>query len=157
MTVGKYEIVVIGNAGVDSNVNVAGDAINFAVESNFKENADYVGQAGGYPARGFAQLGKNTTFIGYVCEDYNGNQVGEALAGDGIDLTGLFIDPEGTAHSINFVYPDGRRKNFYDGKSHMTLQPDLTLCREILAAAGWPTSHFPTGPAPCCHWPKIWT
>lgn len=104
-----------------------------------------------------AQLGKNTAFIGYVGEDHNGILVRETLSSDGIDLTGLFIDPEGTARSINFVYPDGRRKNFYDGKSHMTLQPDLTLCREILAAAGWPTSHFPTGPAPCCHWPKIWT
>ena len=48
MTTGKLEVVVIGNAGVDSNVTLAGDAVDFTVESNFTQNVDYVGQAGGY-------------------------------------------------------------------------------------------------------------
>jgi len=60
-----------------------------------------------------------------VGEDHNGRLVRETLSGGGIDLTGLFVDPGGTARSINFMYPDGWRKNFYDGKGHMSLQPDL--------------------------------
>jgi hypothetical protein len=38
------------------------------------------------------------------------------------------------------MYRDGRRKNFYDGKSHIQLQPDLALCREVLAGAS--LAHF---------------
>ena len=34
------------------------------------------------------------------------------------------LAPAGTSRSINFMYGDGRRKNFYDGKSHLQLQPD---------------------------------
>jgi hypothetical protein len=46
------------------------------------------------------------------------------------------VDPLGTARSINIMYRDGRRKNFYDGKGHMLLQPDLKACRALLTGAG---------------------
>jgi len=52
------DVVVVGNVGIDTNVYLAGNEINFEVEANFTENLDYVGQAGGYATRGFAQLGK---------------------------------------------------------------------------------------------------
>jgi acarbose 7IV-phosphotransferase len=42
------------------------------VESNFTQNLDYVGQAGGYSCRGFVRLGRSTAFIGYVGDDHNG-------------------------------------------------------------------------------------
>ena len=64
MTQKQFDVVVIGNVGIDTNVYLAGDEINFQIESNFTENIDYVGQAGGYAARGFAQLGYRTAFIG---------------------------------------------------------------------------------------------
>jgi sugar/nucleoside kinase (ribokinase family) len=70
-----------------------------------------------------------------VGDDWAGRVVREEFARDGIDTTGLFVDPSGTSRSINFMYLDGRRKNFYDGKGHMSLMPDLDLCREILAGA----------------------
>lgn len=133
MTRESFDVVVVGNAGVDTNIYLPGPSIDKNVESSFTENVDYVGQAGGYTSRGFAQLGKQTAFIGYVGEDHNGSFVREVLAGDGINLDGLFLDPAGTARSINFVYPDGRRKNFYDGKSHMTLKPDLGVTDNILS------------------------
>ncbi len=135
MTPGRLDVVVVGNVGIDTNVYLPGADINFDVESNFTENLDYVGQAGGYASRSFAQLGKRTAFIGYVGDDYSGRLVREEFAHDGIDTTALFVDPAGTGRSINFVYRDGRRKNFYDGKGHMHLQPDLALCRAILAEA----------------------
>jgi sugar/nucleoside kinase (ribokinase family) len=68
-----------------------------------------------------------------VGDDYNGRFIRHEFARDGIDISALFVDPLGSGRSINFMYKDGRRKNFYDGKSHMDLQPDLELCRTILA------------------------
>jgi len=93
-----------------------------------------VGQAGGYASRGYAQLGWRTAFIGHVGDDFGGRFIREEFAHDGIDTTALFIDPAGTSRSVNFMYRDGRRKNFYDGKSHMQLQPDRATCRSVLAA-----------------------
>jgi len=129
------DVAVVGNAGVDTNVYFYTDEIDFSVEANFTQNIDYVGQAGGYTARGFAQLGKKTAFIGYVGDDPNGRFVREELSKDGVDNSAIFIDPAGTARGINFMYKDGRRKNFYDGKGHMTLQPDLNVCRQVFSRA----------------------
>lgn len=131
----RFDVVVVGNVGIDTSVYFYGNDIDFSVESNFTENVDCVGQAGGYSSRGFAQLGKKTAFVGYVSDDYNGRFVREEFGRDGVDTTALFIDPVGTSRSVNFMYPDGRRKNFYDGKSHMHLRPDIETCRAVLAAS----------------------
>ena len=40
------DVVVIGNAGVDTNVYLPHADIDFEVEANFTENLDCVGQAG---------------------------------------------------------------------------------------------------------------
>jgi sugar/nucleoside kinase (ribokinase family) len=140
MSQSKFDVVVVGNIGVDTNVYLYGDSIDFGVEANFTENIDCVWQAGGYASRGYAQLGKRAAFIGHVGDDHNGRLVRSELARDGVDTTALFVDPMGTSRSVNFVYRDGRRKNFYDGKSHMHLQPDLDLCRAVLCDAKF--AHF---------------
>lgn len=95
-------MVVVGNVGIDTNVYLAGNEINFDVEANFTENLDYVGQAGGYAARGFAQLRYKTAFIGYVGEDYQGRHILNTFAKDSINTEAVFIDPEGTSCSKNF-------------------------------------------------------
>ena len=127
-----FDVAVIGNVGIDTNVYFQSDAPDFSRESNFSENLDYVGQAGGYASRGYAQLGKRTAFIGYVGDDFSGRFIREEFAHDGIDTTAVFSDPAGTSRSINLMYGDGRRKNFYDGKSHMQLRPDREVCRSVL-------------------------
>jgi sugar/nucleoside kinase (ribokinase family) len=137
------EVVVVGNVGVDTNVFLPGGDIDFEVEANFTENLDYVGQAGGFSSRGFARLGCVTAFVGYVGDDHAGRFVRDELAGDGVDLTGLFVDPAGTSRSVNLMYRDGRRKNFYDGKSHMALRPDPQVCRQVLAGARLALFHLP--------------
>ncbi|HEY0985630.1 MAG TPA: carbohydrate kinase family protein [Kofleriaceae bacterium] len=129
------DAVVVGGAGVDTSVYLAGDDIDWTVESNFTRNVDSVGQAGGYASRLFAQLGKRTGYIGPLGDDHNGALVRDTLARDGVDLTGVFLDAGGTNRSINIMYRDGRRKNFYDGRGSMTLQPDLAHCRRVLARA----------------------
>ena len=129
----SLDVVVVGGAGVDTNVYLQGDDVDWAVESNFTRNVDSAGQAGGYASRLFAQLGKRTGYIGPVGDDALGRLLCEALERDGVDLAGVFVDAGGTNRSVNVVYRDGRRKNFYDGRGSMTLQPDLGLCRRVLA------------------------
>jgi sugar/nucleoside kinase (ribokinase family) len=143
MTDKRFDVAVVGNVGIDTNVYIPGSDIDFDVESNFTENLDYVGQAGGYSSRGYAQLGKSTAFVGYVGDDYNGEFIRREFTRDGIDMTALSIDPQGTSRSINFMYRDGRRKNFYDGKDHMHLQPDLETCAAVLARAKLTHFHIP--------------
>ena len=79
-----FDVVVVGNIGVDTNVYLAGEDVDLNTDGNFTENIDYVGQAGGYASRGFAQLGKRTAFIGYVGDDHNGKFVLDSLARDHI-------------------------------------------------------------------------
>lgn len=129
------EVVVIGNAGIDTCVYLHGADVDFSVEANFTENIDCVGQAGAYASRSYAALGRRTAFVGAIGEDPAGRVVREELAREGIDTRGLFLDPQGTARSVNIMYRDGRRKNFYDGKGHMELQPDLAACGAALAGA----------------------
>ncbi|CAG0928580.1 acarbose 7IV-phosphotransferase [Thermoflexales bacterium] len=135
MTQKHWDVVVVGNVGIDTNVYFQADEPDFSRESNFTEDLDYIGQAGGYASRGYAQLGWRTAFIGYVGDDFSGRFIREEFTRDGIDLAAMFVDPAGTSRSVNFMYRDGRRKNFYDGKSHMQLQPDRAVCRSVLAAS----------------------
>ena len=83
------EVVVIGNAGVDTNVFLYGADVDFSVEANFSDNRDTVGQAGGYSARGYAALGRAVAFIGHVGDDHNGRLVRRTLAADGVDTLSL--------------------------------------------------------------------
>jgi sugar/nucleoside kinase (ribokinase family) len=129
------DVVVVGNIGIDTNVYLPGEDIDWNREANFTHNLDYVGQAGGYASRGYARLGKRTAFIGHVGADASGRLIRETLAADGVDTRALFVDPAGTSRSVNIMYRDGRRKNFYDGKSHMSLRPDPDACRGVLAQA----------------------
>jgi hypothetical protein len=47
-----FDVVVVGNVGIDTNVYTHGEDINRSMESSFAENLDCVGQAGGYSSRG---------------------------------------------------------------------------------------------------------
>jgi sugar/nucleoside kinase (ribokinase family) len=137
------DVVVVGNVGIDTNVYLNAAGINFSVESNFTNNIDNIGQAGGYSCLGFSRLGKSTAFIGYIGDDYFGDHIRREFIKRQIDTTALFTDPHGTSRSINFVYEDGRRKNFYDGKSHMSLKPDMNTCRQVLSRARLAHFHLP--------------
>jgi hypothetical protein len=53
MSAAPSDVVVVGNAGVDTNIYLAGTEIDFTIKANFPENIDYVGQAGGYTSRGY--------------------------------------------------------------------------------------------------------
>lgn len=127
-----FDVVVVGNAGIDTNVYLNEGQLDFAREGHFTENRDYLGQSGGFCARGFARLGLSTAFIGSVGKDFSGDYVLSEFSADRIDTSGTFIDPAGTGRSVNLVFPDGTRRSFYDGKGHLELMPDLEKCRSIL-------------------------
>ena len=130
-----FDAVVVGNVGIDTNIYLSGTEVDFNVETNFTQNIDSVGQAGGYASRGYAALGVNTAFIGCVGDDYLGRFIAETLQRDAINLDGLFIDPQGTSRSVNIMNRDGSRKNFYDGKGHLNLIPPLEICESIFKGA----------------------
>ena len=130
-----FDVVVVGNVGIDTNIYLSGKDVDFNVETNFTQNLDYIGQAGGYASRGYAALGVNTAFIGCVGDDYHGRFIAETLQADAINLDGLFIDLQGTSRSVNIMNWDGSRKNFYDGKGHMHLTPPLEICKSIFKRA----------------------
>jgi sugar/nucleoside kinase (ribokinase family) len=134
--------VVVGNIGVDTNVYLPTDRFTGALESTFTEDLDTIGQAGGYSSLALAGLGSPTGFIGYVGDDPLGRWIDEELAAAGVDRL-LFTDPAGTSRSVNLMARDGTRKNFYDGKSHMTLEPDLARCRDFLSGARLAHLHLP--------------
>lgn len=136
----SFDVVVIGNAGIDTNIYLPGRDIDFSVEANFTENIDNVGQAGGYASLCYARLGLKTAFIGHLGDDFSGHYLQEVFKKEGIDTSGIFIDPAGTSRSINIMQRDGTRKNFYDGKSHMSIEPDLAICRDIMS--GSRLAHF---------------
>lgn len=129
------DALVVGNVGIDTNVYLPHGSLDLEKEGHFTENLDCVGQAGGFSARGYAQLGYKTAFIGYIGEDFSGDFIKREFASDGINTEGLMIDPAGTGRSVNLVYPDGTRRSFYDGKSHLHLKPDLEHCRSLLGRA----------------------
>jgi sugar/nucleoside kinase (ribokinase family) len=140
------DVVVIGNVGIDTNVYLApgaGLAEVVLEEGHFATDLDCVGQAGGFTSRGFARLGRRTAFIGHVGDDPLGHWVRAELAGDGIDLTGLGVDPTGTARSVNLMSADGSRVNFYDGRGHLDLTVDPALADPILAGARLALFHLP--------------
>jgi sugar/nucleoside kinase (ribokinase family) len=115
--------------------------MDLQVESTFSENIACIGQAGGYTSLGYARLGKSVAFIGYVGEDHDGRHILTEFRREGIDVSALRVDPAGTSRSVNIMGSGGGRRTFYDGKSHLRLHPDLTLCTQLLSG-GARLAHF---------------
>ncbi len=135
MNAQRPEVVVVGNAGMDLNVYLHTGRLDLEREAHFTRNVENVGQAGGYASRSYAALGRKTAYFGAFGRDSAGQLVKDVLQAAGVDLSAVFEDPEGTARSVNLVYPDGRRNCFYDGRSHVTLEAPLDKFDEIVQGA----------------------
>jgi len=116
-------ITVVGNPGLDTLVVLADADPDLEADGHFVRNVDTVGHAAAFTARASARLGHHTRILGSTGADVIGALVRGVLAADGVDTSLMFDDPAGTARSVNFIRPDGRRTFFYDGGSHMILRP----------------------------------
>ena len=107
------DVVVIGGAGVDTNAYTTADLAPgdpghaAGVETHFVRVRDYVGQTGGFASRLYAALGKRVAYVGGVGDDALGGLVRATLAGDGVDLSAVTVDPAGrgpwTPGMVRFV------------------------------------------------------
>lgn len=131
----RFDAVVIGAVGIDTNVYLGEGDLDLSREGHFTRNVDCIGQAGGFSSRGYARLGRRVALIASVGDDFGGAWIRRDLAAEGIDVSGLFTDPAGTSRSVNMMRGDGRRRNFYDGRGAMTLRPDPAMCEVIVAQA----------------------
>ncbi|MHA1887169.1 MAG: carbohydrate kinase family protein [Promethearchaeota archaeon] len=130
----KFDVIVIGSAGIDTNVYLYNEDVDFSVEANFSQNIDYVGQAGGYYSKAFSALGLKVGYIGFVGDDALGQMLKADFQSQHIDISQIRIDPAGTKRSVNIMYKNGQRKNFYDGKGHMNLNVSFDSIRDYLAS-----------------------
>lgn len=136
-------ITVVGNPGLDTLVVLAEDDPDLEADGHFVRNVDTVGHAAAFTARACARLGHDTRILGSTGADVIGRLVRDVLAADGVDTSLMFDDPAGTARSVNFVRPDGRRTFFFDGGSHMTLRPPEPSVEAALSGAELVLSSLP--------------
>jgi sugar/nucleoside kinase (ribokinase family) len=136
-------ITVVGNPGLDTLVVLGTDDPDLEADGHFVRNVDTVGHAAAFTARACARLGHHTHILGSTGADVLGGLVRHVLVDDGVDTSLMFDDPEGTARSVNFVRPDGRRTFFFDGGSHMTLRPPEPCVQAALSGAQLVLSSLP--------------
>jgi acarbose 7IV-phosphotransferase len=136
-------ITVVGNPGLDTLVVLGTDDPDLEADGHFVRNVDTVGHAAAFTARACARLGHGTRILGSTGADVLGGLVRDVLAADGVDTSLMFDDPQGTARSVNFVRPDGRRTFFFDGGSHMTLRPPEPCVQAALSGAQLVLSSLP--------------
>jgi len=136
-------VLVVGSPGLDTLVLLAQDHPDLSADGHFTRNVDTVGHAAAFCARAMARLGHPTRILGSVGDDAIGALVREVLEADGVDTSLLFCDPAGTARSVNFVFPDGRRTFFLDAGSHLTLRPPQLLVEAALADTDLVVSSLP--------------
>jgi len=135
-----FDAVVIGSIGVDTNIYVEADSVEFKKETDFTENIDFVGQTGAYVSQSYTNLGKKIAYIGFVGNDLLGDSVRKTLAIEGINTEALLEDSTGTKRSVNFIFKNGERKSFYDPKNSMKTSADLELSEKIIQKAN--LAHF---------------
>jgi sugar/nucleoside kinase (ribokinase family) len=139
----RGRITVVGNPGLDTLVVLAEDHPDLEADGHFVRTIDTVGHAAAFTARACARLGHDTRILGSTGADVMGELVRGVLAADGVDTGLLFDDPAGTARSVNFIRPDGRRTFFFDGGSHMTLRPPAGSVEAALGGTDLVLSSLP--------------
>ncbi|MGB7982041.1 MAG: carbohydrate kinase family protein [Candidatus Nanopelagicales bacterium] len=136
-------ITIVGNPGLDTLVILGEDHPDLDADGHYVRNVDTVGHAAAFTARACARLKHDTRILGSAGDDMAGSLVRGVLAAEGVDTSLMFVDPGGTARSVNLIRPDGRRTSFYDGGSHMTLQPPEPAIDSALSGADLVFSSLP--------------
>ncbi len=137
------KVAVVGCIGIDTNVYFYGGGPDFEREATFTQNIDYIGQAGGYTTRLLHCMGHEPILIAPVGDDYHGEHIRKTFHQQRICDQGLFTDPMGTNRSINFMYANGSRKNFYDGKGNYDLPFSVDQFMPMLNGSAGAHFHIP--------------
>ncbi|HSR29367.1 MAG TPA: hypothetical protein VLY63_02300 [Anaerolineae bacterium] len=138
-----FDIVVVGNVGIDTAVYLPGADIDFDVESSFCENLD-PGRAGKrLCCSGVCRGARKPAFIGYVDDDHNGRFMCETPARDGIDTSIRFVAPWGSSRSINFIYRHKWRRDLRDSKDTCTFNSTWNSANPYWPRKGLSTLAFP--------------
>lgn len=128
-----FDVTVVGGAGFDTNCYLYSNSIDYDREVNFTVNKDGIGGSGGYSSLSFANLGLQTAFIGAVGDDIFGKKIRTIFDENDINIAGIIHDPQGTKRSVNLIYNDGTRKNFYDAKGAFDIKVDIQSSKTILS------------------------
>jgi sugar/nucleoside kinase (ribokinase family) len=125
------DVVVVGAAGIDTCVYLA-EGQDISSDVTFTSNRDGVGQAGGYASLAYRALGYRVAYYGAIGDDDAGSVLRRDLEAHGVDTSASFLDPMGTARSVNLMSPDGRRRGCYDGRGNPGLDIDPATVAELL-------------------------
>lgn len=111
----RYDVLVVGGAGVDTIVRVDDLAVPGGDSLSVPPILDYPAHTGNGVALGFHALGLATKFLDFLGDDVQGRLILERYAAAGLDF-GHLPAPNGTPRSVNLVDREGRRFSFYDGR-----------------------------------------
>jgi sugar/nucleoside kinase (ribokinase family) len=109
----RYDVLVLGGAGVDTVVYVPQLPLPFADSYAVPAIQTRAGQTGDGVALGVHALGLRAHHIDMVGEDPEGVLVRELHARRGVAFTAV-PTAAGTKRAVNLVSPDGRRLSLYD-------------------------------------------
>lgn len=117
----RYDVLVVGGAGVDTVVRVDALPVPFADSVAVPPIREWAGHTGTGVALGCCALGLGVGFVDFVGDDWLGTMVRERLSGTGVDFIPL-ISPSGTRRAVNLVDEAGHRMSFYDARDPVALR-----------------------------------
>lgn len=111
----RYEVLVVGGAGVDTVVRV--DSLQIPVGDSLfvPPVTDWVAHTGSGVALGLHTLGRSVKFLDFLGDDPQAALILQEFAGRGLDFSHV-VSPTGTPRAVNLVDRAGRRFSFYDGR-----------------------------------------
>ena len=110
----RYDVLVLGGAGVDTIVYVPELPLPYADSYPVPAIEARAGQTGDGVALGVHALGLRTHHVDVLGEDTEGALVLDLHARYGVPFTAVRT-AAGTKRAVNLVSPDGRRLSLYDG------------------------------------------
>ncbi|OKJ63967.1 adenosine kinase [Streptomyces sp. CB02261] len=111
---GRYDVLVLGGAGVDTIVYVPELPLPYADSYMIRPGIETrAGQTGDFVALGLSALGLRTHHLDMIGDDSAGDLVRAFHRDRDIEFTEVPL-PGGTKRAVNLVGPDGRRLSLYD-------------------------------------------
>ncbi|MCD0482928.1 carbohydrate kinase family protein [Streptacidiphilus sp. ASG 303] len=131
----RYDVLVVGGAGVDTIVRVDRLEIPAADSLFVPPVRDYVAHTGNGVALGLHALGRSVKFLDFLGDDPQAALVLAEYARRGLDFSHV-VSATGTPRAVNLVDAAGRRFSFYDGRHPADLRLPRDFWLPFLEQAG---------------------